>query len=125
MSYKIFLSENQKYIILEQWGEINSELANQRVLEAHALGAELGIALYLVDLTEARNVDSIINSYKYAYEDTKTSSGINLNVRVAMLVSPEDHSHDFVETVLRNAGHNVKLFRDRGLAIQHLLVKQQ
>jgi hypothetical protein len=125
MSYKIFLSEDQKYIILEQWGEINGELATQRVLEAHALGAKLDIARYLVDLTEARNVDSVGKSYQYAYEDTKNIPGINKNARVAMLVSPEDHSHDFVETVLRNSGHNVTLFRDRGLAIQHLLLEPQ
>jgi hypothetical protein len=39
---------------------------------------------------------------------------------VALLVDPEDHSHDFVETVGRNAGLNVTLFRDRDAAKQYL-----
>ena len=121
MSYAINLSDDRKYIVLKHWGEINGELAMKRVLEAHTLGAELGIARYLVDLTEARNVDSVTKSYQYAYEDMKTPLGISLSARVAMLVSPEDHSHDFVETVLKNAGHNVMLFRNRELAIKHLL----
>ena len=125
MSYKIYPSKGRKYIVLKHWGEMNSELAMKRVLEAHTLGEELGITRYLVDLTEARNVDSVSKTFKYAYEDMKGPTGINPNARAAMLVSPEDHSHDFVETVLRNIGHNVKLFRDRELAIKHLLIGTQ
>ena len=121
MSYAIRPSEDGEYIILKHWGEINNKLGVERVIEAQALGAKLGISRYLVDVTEAWNADSAPESYKYAYEDAKTAPGINANVRVAMLVDPEDHSHDFVETVLRNAGHNVTLFRDRDSAISHLL----
>jgi hypothetical protein len=114
-------SEDGKYIILKHYGEINSELAMKRNLEAHALGAKLGITRHLVDVTEARNVDSPMNTYKFAYEDMRIPPGINLNASVAVLVSPEDHSHDFVETVTRNAGQNVTLFRDRESAIKYLL----
>lgn len=121
MSYTINPSDDRKYIVLKHRGEVDGDIAMTRVLEAHTLGAELGILRYLVDLTDARNVDSVTQTYKYAYEDMKTPPGFNLNARVAMLVNPEDHSHDFVETALRNAGHNVTLFRDRDLAIKHLL----
>ena len=92
MSYTIFPSEDRKYIVLQHWGEINGEIAMVRTQEAHRLGAELGITQYLVDLTEARNVDSIARSYKFAYKDAKSSPKIEQNMRVAMLVSPEDHS---------------------------------
>ena len=121
MSYSVKPSEDGKYIILKHWGEINRELTTQRNLEAHALGAELRIARHLVDLTEAKHVDTVTNTYQFAYEDMRFLPGINKNVRVAVLVSPDDHSHDFVETVARNAGQNVTLFRERGAAIQHLL----
>lgn len=123
MAYTISPSEDQKYIVLKHWGELNGELALERVIEAHVLGAKLGIARYLIDLTEARNVDTVTDSYWYAYKDLKTLPEINKNACVAMLVNPEDHSHDFVETVLRNAGHNVILFRERELAIKHLLME--
>jgi hypothetical protein len=122
MSYEINLSEDGRYIILKHWGEINGEIAMKRIQEAHKLGAELMVTRHLVDLTEARSVDSITKAYKYAYEDMKT---ISSNACVAMLVSPEDHSHDFVETVLRNAGHDVTLFRDREAAINHLEKRSQ
>jgi len=121
MSYTIKPSEDGKYIVLKHWGELTSALAMERNLEAHALGAELGITRYLVDGTESRNVDTVTKTYKFAYEDIKIPPGINQNARIAMLVSPEDHSHDFVETVTRNAGQDVTLFRDREKAIDHLL----
>lgn len=121
MSYTIYPSEDRKYIVLKHCGEMNSEFGMTRVMEAHKMGAEIGITRYLVDLTEAINVDPAPKSYTYAYKDFETPTGIKRNARVAMLVSPEDHSHDFVETVLRNAGHNVTLFRDRESAIKHLL----
>ena len=121
MSYTISPSEDGKYIVLKYFGDVSRKLSIERVIEAHALGEKLGINSYLVDLTEARNIDSIPDLYTYAYEDTKIASGFNLNARVALLADPDDHSHDFVETVLRNAGHNVVLFRDRESAIKHLL----
>ena len=121
MSYTIRPSEDGKYIILKHLGEINRKLGVERVIEAHALGAKLGINRYLVDLTEVKNADSIHESYRYAYEDAKNANGIDMSARAAMLVDPEDHSHDFVETVLRNAGHDVKLFRDRESAVRYLL----
>jgi hypothetical protein len=46
-----------------------------------------------------------------------------LDVRVAVLVRPEDHSHDFAETVTKNAGQDITIFRDREAAINHLLKK--
>jgi hypothetical protein len=38
--------------------------------------------------------------------------GIDKYARIATLVNPDDHSHDFIETVARNAGLNVKIFTD-------------
>ena len=121
MSYIVKPSDDGKYIILKHWGVINRKITTERNLEAHKLGAELGITRHLVDLTEAKHVDTVINTYKFAYEDMRFQGGINKKARVAVLVSPEDHSHDFVETVTRNAGQNVRLFRDREAAIAHLL----
>ena len=121
MSYTIKPSEDGKYIILKHWGEIDRELTTQRNLEAHALGAKLGITRHLVDLTEAKHVDTVTQTYEFAYKDMRSLPGINKTARVAVLVSPDEHSHDFVATVASNAGQNVTLFRDREAAIQHLL----
>lgn len=95
-------------------------MALQQNRAAHAQGRELGINRYFVDMTEARNAERVVGNYEFAHEDMRRDQSIEKDVRVAILVSPEDHSHDFVETALRNAGHNVTLFRDRELALRHL-----
>lgn len=121
MKYSITVSEDGKYIIAKHWGEITGEIVIQRTREAHALGEKLGIHRHLMDVTEARNVDTVTNNFEFAYQNIVRSQGINMTARVAVLVSPDDHSHDFVETVTRNAGQNVTFFRDRESAIRHLL----
>jgi hypothetical protein len=121
MEYSIVPSEDRKYIILTVKGEITREIAMQCNLEAHALGEELGIDRYLTDVTEARNNESVVEKYKFAYQDMQQHAGIDRRARVAMLVSPDDHSHDFVETVTRNSGLDVTLFRSREEATAHLM----
>lgn len=121
MSYTINLSDDGKYIILIVQGEINRQIAIPQNQEAHALGKQKGINRYLVDLTAARNTDPIPDQYDFAYKDMQQAEGIDHLARVALLVAPGDHSHDFIETVARNAGHDVKIFTDRTLALAHLL----
>ena len=120
MSSTINLSEDGTYIFVKVHGEINRQLAMQQNLEAHALGAKLNIHLYLVDLLESQNTDSVVQNYNFAYQDMKMEPGIDRFARVAMIVRPDDHSHDFVEVVLRNAGQNVRIFTDRAAAMDYL-----
>ncbi|MFC1569303.1 hypothetical protein ACFL4L_03645 [bacterium] len=125
MAYTIHPSADGNYIVLKVTGDISRELAMQYDIEAHKLGDELGINRYLMDMTESRNVDSVMESYKFAYDDLPETSTIDKSACVALLVSPNDHSHDFIETVTRNIGLNVTLFRDRDEAVNHLLENKQ
>lgn len=121
MSHTIQVSEDNRYIVIIVKGEITRKDAVQQNLEAHALGKKMGINKYLVDVTEARNIDSVQNNYDFAYTDMRHTEGIDKLARVAAIVSPGDHSHDFIETVSRNAGFNVTIFNDPEEAKQHLL----
>jgi len=121
MSYALRVSDDGNYILLEIQGDINRQLAMQYNLAAHALGQKLGIARFLMDVTASRNVESITSKYVFAYDDMKNAPGINRMARVAVLVSPDDHSHDFIITVAQNSGLNSTLFRDREAAIEYLL----
>jgi hypothetical protein len=120
VSYHLNLAEDGTYIVLTMTGEVNRELAMQYNLDAHAMGRKLGIRCYLVDATGARNTDTVFNTYEFAYSDMTAFDGIDRTARVAMVVASDDHSHDFVETVARNAGLDVTLFTDRRLAEEHL-----
>jgi hypothetical protein len=120
MPYTLSVSADGAYIILKVTGQITRSSQMASNIENHALGKKLGINRFLVDVTEARNVDTVSDNYQFAYEDMHIPE-INPGVRVAILASPGDHSHDIVETVLRNAGQAVTLFTDPEAAKRYLL----
>lgn len=115
------VSPDGKYIIQKIVGEINTKMALEFDREAHALGRRLGINRYLTDATECRNVASVIENYYFAYKDISLTFNLYRSARVALLVDPEDRSHDFVETACRNAGFDVTIFRDWAEAIRYLV----
>jgi hypothetical protein len=115
------ISPDGKYIIQKIVGEIDARIANELNHDLVEMGRRHNINRYLTDLTECRNVDSVIDNYNYAYLDLPSVPAIDRSAQVALLVAAEDHSHDFVEITCQNAGFNVTLFRDRDAAIRHLL----
>lgn len=114
------LSEDGQHIELTFIGEINRRSALETNEAANALGRQVGVARYLVDVTRARNTDSINDQYNFAYQDLRQSKIIDRAARVAILIDPADRSHDFIETVTRNAGFNAKLFTCRTQALAFL-----
>lgn len=119
MHYKIGLSDDKTHIVQKMYGEITCEAAMKCAEASHALGKKLGINRFLVDATGARNIESSFDNYEFANRALNTAK-IDRRAVVALLVSPDDTSHDFVETVLRNAGYNITLFRDRRQAERYL-----
>ena len=118
MSYSIEPADG--YIVTKVVGPVTRELAFGHVTEAHALGDQLGIRCFLFDLTEARNVESMLNNFKMTHEDAMKMPLSYRTACVAVLVDPADDSHDFTEVLAQNAGMNVTLFRERDKAIKHL-----
>jgi hypothetical protein len=114
-------SADETYIVVKPLGSYTCSRSLEDTLAAHALGAKLGIHRYLMDLRECRNTDSIVANYEFAKKNVKETPGFNKQAIVALLVSPDDHSHDFVETVSRNAGLPVRIFRERKSAEEYLL----
>ncbi len=120
MEYTITPSIDGMFITLKIKGHITRESATQLNLEAHALGKQLKIRRYLVDVTEARNTDTVTGNYDFAYSDMQKMEGIDKSAKVAILVDPSDHTHDFIETVTRNAKLNVRIFTDPEQAMRFL-----
>lgn len=120
MSFTLSQSHDGDYIIVTVIGDIDRQQAMKQNIEAHAYGKQLGMNKYLLDLTESRNSSSNTDNYAFSHKDMQTTPGIDRHAIVALLVNPPDHSHNFVETVSKNSGLNVTLFRDREAAIKHL-----
>lgn len=113
MDYHISVSSDGHFVIFKVTGNITRQTIMPGIVAAHGRGNELGLDRYLTDVTEASNVETVTENYTFAYSDIRTTEGIDKYARIAVLVAPDDHSHDFVETVARNAGLNFRLFRDR------------
>ena len=83
------------------------------------LGTRHNINRYLFNLRGAPNIENILPNYQFAYQDMD-NFGFPKNARSVLLTNPDDKSHDFMETVFRNAGFNVRLFSNESSAIAWL-----
>lgn len=120
MNYEIMVSDSGKYIIVTVNSDMTRTLAEQVGMEAIHLSRKTKINLFLYDLRNSINKESINSNYIFANQDIKRIEPDFAN-KIAMLTSLNDKSHKFVETVLRNAGHNVLMFIDKDKALEWLL----
>ncbi|MBL8062215.1 MAG: hypothetical protein JNK32_04300 [Anaerolineales bacterium] len=104
-------------------GEIDSADMFKYNLEAHALARSVCVRRFLLNLIEARNVNSVIDDYDFAYKNIGPSPEFLHGIRVALLVSPDDHSHDFINILFKNTGETIDLFVDQEEAVSFLLAE--
>lgn len=117
------MSENQQYITIKVFGEVDGSIAMEYIYESHHLAAKHGISKFLVDVTEAVNVETAAGNFNFADRDIREIPDfLDRQARVANLVAPDDHSHDFIETVFKNRGYVFRIFRDRKEALEFLEV---
>jgi hypothetical protein len=120
MNYEINLSDSGKYIIVTVNSDMTRALAEQVGMEAMHLSKKNKINLFFYDLRNSINKESVNSNYIFAKQDVNRIEPDQAN-KIVMLTSPNDNSHKFVETVLRNAGHNVLMFNDKDKALEWLL----
>ena len=117
--YEMSLSASGKYAIILVTGEVTSAIAAKFGREAEDFGNNTGVDRYLFDLRGARNIETVSGNFDFAYEKLPETN-LSRTSRSAMLSSPEDSSHDFVETLLRNSGYKVRMFKEKQLAVAWL-----
>ncbi len=119
MKFKISLAESGKYVICEVFEAVDSKFALEFGKAAAEASHEHGVTLQLYDVRRVRNVNSVHHNYDFAYKDM-VNLELEFDNRAAILVDPEDRTHDFVEIVSRNAGYNVRVFIEEERAIAWL-----
>jgi hypothetical protein len=115
MSYSIAVSEGGDFLSVRVEGAFTVEEARKFAAESHAESQKTGIPHFLFDMREARNAASTDSNYLFARHDMDRL-GISREARAAILKSPSDDSHDFVEQTMRDAGFNVRSFTDHDAA---------
>lgn len=120
MNFEVTLSENKKYIIGKVFGKLNKETAQQLAKEYVKMINSTGIKLILNDVRGIPDEIGIVNEYDYAYRDVN-SFGLPKDIKSAIVTSKGDLSHNFHETLAKNAGFNIKVFDSIELAVSWLL----
>jgi len=119
MSYSASLSENGKFIVCMMEDPITLDDAKEFASKVDRLSRATGVKRVFTDVRGAPNVLSVFENYDFAY---KILEGLQIqrDVRAATLVDRTDSTHNFAETVIRNAGYNMRLFKDEEAAIAWL-----
>ncbi len=120
MDYTIGLTEDGKVVRTVVHVPITPELQVRFSEASIELCKEHGCWRILSDVRNVANVSGAVDQFLLANEDVPTV-GLERQARIAILVSENDHSHDFIETVLRNSGADCKIFTDEETARAWLL----
>ena len=119
MEYETSISESGGYISVKVNQPMTNDLGRRLGTDVARLANEKNIKKFLVDVRKAPNLHSVTDDYVYAYKDMD-NFGFTKSMQSALLISPDDSSHDFIATVFRNAGYQVKIFTDENTAISWL-----
>ena len=120
MNFKITISEDGNYIIGKVSGKLTEETAQQLAKEYVKIVESTGIKRLLNDVRGAPDAMGVFSGYSYAYKVVNTL-GFPRDIRAAIVADAGDDSHDFQETVARNAGYLVKVFHSFDQAVDWLL----
>ncbi|MBN2038943.1 MAG: hypothetical protein JW864_02810 [Spirochaetes bacterium] len=119
MNYEIMIPESKKFILCRIKKPVTIDFSREFMLETEQAGIRHNISHFLFDARNCRNVEKIHKTYRFIHEEMN-ELGLRRSSRVAILVSTDDDSHDFVEVVCKNTGYNVKLFTDQNKAVRWL-----
>jgi hypothetical protein len=119
MSFKVFLSDNKKYIICRVSGPMSVDTAAEFTKEMDLLSRAHAIKRFLTDVRDAPNTSSVMENHNFTQSDMR-KLGLQKDARTAILAKQSDRSHDFVEFASQSTGYNVRLFDDEHAAISCL-----
>jgi hypothetical protein len=117
LNYSIEISSNGKYYRITGIVDVTVEIGREWMLDLVALSKESGIKAYLFDLRNVKNVSNLVDNYGFSYKDISKLK-VDRIAPHAILVDPDDDSHNFIETTMLNAGYNARIFFDESDAIK-------
>jgi len=124
LNHTTYVAKEGGYIICELNGGIDRAGTQVFIKSIFELGSQTGISLIVVDARNARNAMGPFENHFVMYKDmqsaVKKQQSSTSKLKIAVLVDPEDKSHDFVETLAYNAGYRFKLFQDEQAALTWL-----
>jgi hypothetical protein len=119
MSYEFNVAEDQPWIYVRIYDYVTKTLFLDLLKDAIDQAKKHGVSNYLIDSRGMPSMKSTIEDYDIVNYRLK-ELGFERRSRTAMIVDPEDKTHDFFETCTMNAGYIWRIFTDADLASQWL-----
>ena len=121
MPYRIELKQDQGYILVEHFGEVNGEEVDDIRTEVFGLVARSGISRVLVDARKISNDLSVTESFNITLGHVNVQTPFP-KPRACLLVRPDQFENgQFIETVAENRGLPIKSFTDLDAGLEWLL----
>ncbi len=117
--FEVSVSPGGTYIEVKVYAPMDSDVGRRCGVAATELAKRHNLNHFLFDSRMSSNVQSVTVNYQFAYEGLE-SLGFPRDSRSALLAAPDDKSHDFMETLFKNAGYSVRLFYDEAQAVTWL-----
>ena len=118
--YEIETSADGDYFYVHTFREAyTAEIAQMLAVDLVNSGTQEDVVGCLIDIRGAQTVSSITDKYQFAYERAR-SLGLPHQWRIAFLMEEGGEPQRFIETVMRNAGYDFKVFHDESSAIDWL-----
>jgi hypothetical protein len=110
MDFELCLAPQGDHAIMTNYADVTHPSAVERQRAMQAFSDEHKVTRFLIDTRGKQFVGGPIELYTFVRR-TLPDEGYNRHWRVALVTSPDDHSHDFLETVSQNAGYQVMVFK--------------
>lgn len=119
MRLSITLAPGGGYAVVVVGEDVTNELAVEAGRLQHEFAAARGVTRFLVD-ARGRRYAGTPSSHQEFVTDQLPAESYGRAWRVAVLASPGDGSHDFLETAAGKAGYGIRVFKDYDEAVRWL-----
>lgn len=121
MYFETNVSECKKYVHTVVTTDITFDIAIKLMQRACDEASRHDIRNYFFDFRRARNLESTLNNYRLVNE-VAPDIGCERTVKIAILISLHDDSHDFLETAALGAGMNCKIFTSQDSLLEWIKI---
>jgi hypothetical protein len=118
LEYAVSYTETADIISVSAKGHLTSEKIIEVDAQVIKMATEKNCKRVLCDYTETRFVESILRIYENP--DRKRAIGFPDTIRLATIYATDEREHLFWETVCRNRGFDVRVFKKRDEASEWL-----
>ena len=119
MAYDISISEDKTYVSVRLRANVTKDIAIGFTKEAASRGKTAGLKKIFIDLRGVKSESGVLEKYEFAYE-VGIHLGLTPEWKVCMLRDEERSEMQFIETVMRNAGFDYRMFTDEDEAFTWL-----